>query len=125
MATVLLFHHLQGLTPGVVAFADALRKAGHTVHTPDLFGGRTFASIEEGAAFTHSDDAPDVDALAYAAAAELPADVVYLGFSSPRPSAGVHSASDAGSTPVRRPQAAASTRLWVPVLRRMLETWTL
>ena len=52
MATVLLFHHLQGLTPGVVAFADALREAGHTVHTPDLFGGRTFASIEEGAAFT-------------------------------------------------------------------------
>ena len=81
MATVLLFHHLQGLTPGVVAFADALREAGHTVHTPDLFGGRTFASIEEGAAFTHSDDAPDVDALADAAAAELPADVVYVGFS--------------------------------------------
>ena len=81
MATVLLFHHLQGLTPGVVAFADALREAGHTVHTPDLFGGRTFASIEEGAAFTHSGDAPDVDALADAAAAELPADVVYLGFS--------------------------------------------
>ena len=81
MATVLLFHHLQGLTPGVVAFADALREAGHTVHTPDLFGGRTFASIEEGAAFTHLDDAPDVDALADAAAAELPADVVYLGFS--------------------------------------------
>ena len=81
MATVLLFHHLQGLTPGVVAFADTLREAGHTVHTPDLFGGRTFSSIEEGAAFTHSDDAPDVDALADAAAASLPAGLVYLGFS--------------------------------------------
>ena len=69
MATVLLFHHLQGLTPGVVAFADALREAGHTVHTPDLFGGRTFACIKDGAAFTRSDDAPDVDALAAAAAA--------------------------------------------------------
>ncbi|MBD5830121.1 dienelactone hydrolase family protein [Janibacter melonis] len=48
MAEVLLYHHIQGLTPGVVAFADALREARHTVHTPDLFEGRTFASIEEG-----------------------------------------------------------------------------
>jgi dienelactone hydrolase len=42
MAEVVLFHHALGLTPGVVAFADALRATGHTVHTPDLFGGRTF-----------------------------------------------------------------------------------
>ena len=48
MAEVLLFHHAQGLTPGVRAFADELRAAGHTVHTPDLFDGRTFASIDEG-----------------------------------------------------------------------------
>jgi dienelactone hydrolase len=81
MATVLLIHHIQGLTPGVVAFADALREAGHTVHAPDLFGGRTFASIEEGAAFTQSEDAPDFDVLADTEAAALPADLVYLGFS--------------------------------------------
>ncbi len=81
MATVLLFHHLQGLTPGVTAFADALRAGGHTVHAPDLFGGRTFATLEEGSAFTHADDAPDVDALADAAAAALPADLVYVGLS--------------------------------------------
>jgi dienelactone hydrolase len=81
MATVLLFHHLQGLTPGVVAFADTLRGAGHTVHSPDLFGGRTFGSIDDGAAFTRSEDAPDVDALADAAAAALPADLVYVGWS--------------------------------------------
>ncbi len=48
MAEVLLFHHAQGLTPGVRAFADDLRAAGHTVHTPDLFGGRTFQCIDEG-----------------------------------------------------------------------------
>jgi dienelactone hydrolase len=36
-----------GLTPGVVAFAGDLRGAGHTVHTPDLFDGRTFGSIED------------------------------------------------------------------------------
>ena len=48
MATVVLFHQALGLTPGVVAFADDLRGAGHTVHTPDLFQGRTFASIDAG-----------------------------------------------------------------------------
>lgn len=50
MAEVVLFHHVQGLTAGVTAFADELRRAGHTVHTPDLFGGRTFGTIDEGMA---------------------------------------------------------------------------
>lgn len=81
MTTVLLFHHIHGLTPGVAAFADRLREAGHVVHVPDLFDGQTFDSIEEGAAFTRSEDAPDFDTLADKAAAELPADLVYLGFS--------------------------------------------
>jgi len=81
MADVLLFHHILGLTPGVVAFADQLRDVGHTVATPDLFGGRTFPSIEEGAAFTQADDAPDFGALADAAAEALPTRLVYVGFS--------------------------------------------
>ncbi|MDQ6714572.1 MAG: dienelactone hydrolase, partial [Actinomycetota bacterium] len=81
MAEVLLFHHIQGLTRGVVAFADELRAAGHTVHTPDLFGGRTFASISDGAGFTRSADLPDVDAAADAVAAQLPESLVYAGFS--------------------------------------------
>jgi dienelactone hydrolase len=50
MAEVVLFHHVQGLTEGVVAFADDLRRAGHTVHTPDLLGGRTFGTLDEGMA---------------------------------------------------------------------------
>ena len=45
MAEVVLFHHAQGLTPGVAAFADELRRAGHTVHAPDLFEGRTFDAV--------------------------------------------------------------------------------
>ena len=40
MADVLLLHHAQGQTPGFLAFADALRAAGHTVHAPDLYAGR-------------------------------------------------------------------------------------
>ena len=31
--------------------ADDLREAGHTVHTPDVFEGRTFATLAEGMAF--------------------------------------------------------------------------
>jgi dienelactone hydrolase len=81
MAEVLLFHHIQGLTPGVVALADQLRGAGHTIHTPDLYGGRTFGSIEEGAAFAHGSGAPDLAALADAATAELPAHLVFAGIS--------------------------------------------
>jgi len=81
MAEVLLFHHTQGLTPGITAFADRLRAAGHTVHTPDLFGGRTFGSIEEGVAFTQSAGGPDVDALVDEEVARLPEHLVYAGFS--------------------------------------------
>ena len=51
MAEVLLFHHAQGLTPGVVSFADTLRRAVHIVHTPDLFDGRTFNTLEKGMRF--------------------------------------------------------------------------
>jgi dienelactone hydrolase len=52
MAEVVLYHHVQGLTTGVQSFAEELRRAGHTVHTPDLLDGRTFATIEEG--MTHA-----------------------------------------------------------------------
>src|SRR5581483_1975426 len=61
MTEVLLYHHVQGLTDGVRAFADELRAAGHVVHTPDMFEGRTFESIEDGIVpFTEFGDAwPD------------------------------------------------------------------
>lgn len=50
MAEVVLYHHVQGLTTGVQSFADELRRAGHTVHTPDLLDGQTFATTEDGMA---------------------------------------------------------------------------
>jgi len=82
MAEVVLFHHAQGLTPGVVAFADELRGAGHTVHTPDLFDGRTFGSIEEGMRYAEEIGFPDeVIERAAQAVEELPAELVYAGFS--------------------------------------------
>ena len=82
MAEVVLFHHAQGLTPGVAAFAGALRDAGHTVHTPDLFGGRTFGSIDEGMAYAEQLGFPDeIFKLGTQAVDKLPAELVYAGFS--------------------------------------------
>ena len=81
MADVLLFHHAQGLTPGIHAFADTLRGAGHTVHTPDLFDGKTFASIPEGMAHVESVGFDELRARGVRTADDYPAELVYAGFS--------------------------------------------
>ncbi|WEX86545.1 dienelactone hydrolase family protein [Sinorhizobium garamanticum] len=81
MAEVLLFHHAQGLTPGVHAFADELRQAGHTVHTPDLFDGRTFESIPEGLAYIEEIGFDEMRERGVRIADDLPFDLVYAGFS--------------------------------------------
>jgi dienelactone hydrolase len=82
MAEVVLFHHAQGLTAGVVAFADELRRAGHTVHTPDLFDGRTFGSLEAGMGYALQIGFPgEVLARGARAVDGLPAALVYAGFS--------------------------------------------
>ena len=81
MAEVLVFHHAQGLTPGIQAFADDLRAAGHTVHTPDLFDGRLFDSIEDGMAHAKSIGFEAILDRAVHTADDLPAELVYAGFS--------------------------------------------
>ena len=81
MAEVLMFHHAQGLTPGVRAFADELRAAGHTVHTPDLFDGQTFGSIDEGMAFIKGIGFGELGQKGLRTADDLPNDLVYAGFS--------------------------------------------
>jgi dienelactone hydrolase len=81
VAEVLLFHHAQGLTPGIRAFADELRAAGHIVRTPDLFDGRTFNSIDEGVAHAQEIGFENVLARGVHAADDLPADLVYAGMS--------------------------------------------
>jgi len=81
MTDVILFHHALGLTPGITAFADDLRDAGHTVYTPDLFEGRTFATIEEGVGYAQEIGFGEVIERGVRAAQELPAEVVYAGFS--------------------------------------------
>lgn len=81
MADVLLFHHAQGQTEGFLDFAEALREAGNTVHTPDLFDGRTFTSISDGVAHARSIGFDVLGERADAAAEVLPEALVYAGFS--------------------------------------------
>lgn len=81
MAEVLLFHHARGLTPGVLSFADELRAAGHPVHTPDLYDGRTFDDLDEGVAYAQSLGMQDVVERGRRSAESLPNALVYGGFS--------------------------------------------
>lgn len=81
MADILLFHHAQGLTAGLVGFADELRAAGHSVETPDLFDGRTFPTLDEGVAYAKSVGFETILDRGVAEADSLPAEMVYAGFS--------------------------------------------
>ncbi len=80
MAEVVLFHHVRGLTDGVRELADQLRGGGHTVHTPDLFGGELPASIEDGFALAQR-LGEGLDAAAERAVEALPPGVVHAGVS--------------------------------------------
>ena len=81
MAGVLLFHHAQGQTEGFAAFADELRRDGHTVHAPDLYDGRTFATLDEGIAYARQVGFEELLERGVQTANELPEDLVYAGFS--------------------------------------------
>ncbi|MFG2396041.1 dienelactone hydrolase family protein [Streptomyces lydicus] len=81
MAEILLFHHAHGLTAGVRAFAGTLEAAGHTVHVPDLYEGRVFEDLQDGAAYAQEVGFDAITARGRAAAENLPAGLVHLGFS--------------------------------------------
>ena len=81
MGEVLLFHHALGQTKGFHAFAGELRQAGHTVHTPDVYDGRTFGTLEEGMAYADEIGFPEIIERGERAASELRAGLVYAGFS--------------------------------------------
>ncbi|MFN2467195.1 MAG: dienelactone hydrolase family protein [Gaiellaceae bacterium] len=81
MAEVLLFHHAQGQTAGFLAFADDLRRAGHTVRTPDLYDGHTFENLDDGVAHARQAGFGTLLERGVRAADELPGELVYAGFS--------------------------------------------
>ncbi|GAA4845055.1 dienelactone hydrolase family protein [Kitasatospora terrestris] len=86
MAQIVLFHSAYGLRPAVHAAADRLRAAGHRVHTPDLYDGRTFDDVEEGMAYRDEVTNDELLRRAVSAAAPLLTDpaapgLVYAGLS--------------------------------------------
>lgn len=81
MADVILFHHAQGLTSGVHAFADELRSAGHTLTVPDLYEGRTFDDLQSGVDHAQAIGFDEIVARGVAAAQDVPSATVFAGFS--------------------------------------------
>jgi hypothetical protein len=80
MAEVLLFHHAQGQTTGFHAFANELRRAGHAVHAPDPYDGRTFATLDEGLAYAKHVGFGKLIEPAVRVSNGLPKELVYAGF---------------------------------------------
>jgi dienelactone hydrolase len=81
MAEMLLFHHAQGQTLGFLAFADELRAAGHVVHAPDLYDGKTFTDLDEGVGYAREVGFGTIGERGRLAADGLPNELVYAGFS--------------------------------------------
>jgi dienelactone hydrolase len=81
VAEVLLFHHALGLTPGVLSFADRLRAAGHVVHAPDLYEGKTFTDLDDGVGYARETGFDTILERGRLAGEALPDDLVYAGFS--------------------------------------------
>ena len=81
MAELLLFHHVQGLTRGCLAFAEALSAAGHVVHTPDLYDGKTFTELAEGITYAKQVGFDTINERGRLVAEGLPSEMVYAGFS--------------------------------------------
>jgi dienelactone hydrolase len=81
VAELLLFHHAQGLTAGVLSFADELRAAGHVVHAPDLYDGKTFANLDDGVGYAREVGFDTIGERGRLAAEGLPNEIVYAGFS--------------------------------------------
>ena len=81
MAEILLFHHAHGQTTGFLAFADELRAAGHVVHAPDLYDGKTFTDLDEGVGYAKKVGFGTIQERGRLAADGLPNELVYAGFS--------------------------------------------
>ena len=96
MSKVVVLHSAQGLRPGVEGWAARLRESGHEVWAPDLFAGRSFAKLEEGIAHRDEVGVPELMRRLEAELAELPADLVYAGFSMGAASAGYYAATRTG-----------------------------
>jgi dienelactone hydrolase len=81
MTTVLLFHHAQGRTEGLLDFAERLERAGHTIHAPDLYDGKTFETLDDGIAYAKEMGFGEFLRRGTEAAEDVPPESVFGGFS--------------------------------------------
>lgn len=81
MATIVLFHHVQGLTPGVQAMAAELRAAGHTVHAIDLYAGKLPKDFEAGMRMANKLSEDKIQERVEKLFSKLPEELVYIGTS--------------------------------------------
>jgi dienelactone hydrolase len=82
MAHLVLFHSVLGLRTSVLDTAELLRNEGHTVHTPDLYEGKTFDDYQEASAFVEAvGGRHELMSRTAAAVAEIHEPLVYAGFS--------------------------------------------
>ena len=81
MACVVLFHSVYGLRPVEIRAAERFRAAGHRVLTPDLYEGRTAATLWDGFALNERIGWNVIEERAHEAVRELPGDTVLAGVS--------------------------------------------
>lgn len=114
---IALFHSALGLRPAVLEWADRLRAAGHTVETPDSFDREVFDDLDAGMRKREEIGVPRLIARANAAVADLPPELVYMGFSM--------GASAAEYLTATRPGAVAAVLMHgaAPVAEMGLDAW--
>lgn len=117
MAQVVLFHSVLGLRPGIVEFAQQLRKAGHTVITPDFYDGAMFEDYEAGNKKWSDITIPGILNLARAACKDIQGNIVFAGFSNGAAVAEILAATD------RRAIGAILMHGALPLEMAQLSTW--
>ncbi|MER8186111.1 dienelactone hydrolase family protein [Kitasatospora sp. NPDC094015] len=81
MAVIVLFHSVYGLRHVEIAAADRLRADGHEVRAPDLYAGRSAATIADGFALAERTGWAAITERARDAVRDLPATTVLAGIS--------------------------------------------
>ena len=81
MANVVLFHSAVGADAGFHQMADLFVQAGHTVHRPDYYDGRTFSNSDDGTAYRDEVGFGNLAKHASELIADLEGPLVFGGFS--------------------------------------------
>jgi dienelactone hydrolase len=78
---IVLLHSALGRRPAIQQWATFLQAAGHRVHTPDIYDGEVFTRVEDGLRKRDALGIAEIVRRTRAAVADLPAQLVYMGWS--------------------------------------------